>query len=178
MDWGNSSQWGAAGMLAGSALQVYGQGQQARIRAQLAYQQAQVAQVQSALSLARGEQTLAAMDLGYSRLLGKQTAGFAKGGVVANTGSALEVRLQTQDLARQDMARVRYQSTLESKIYQMQSDSYRLSGNSVMNALPLQQASTLLGAYGTSAMLWRGTPKKPGSETPLTIDDSIEQTHG
>lgn len=164
MDAGNANTWGIAGMMAGSALQIYGQGQQSRTAAKLAYQQAQVAQVQSALSLARGQQTLAALDLNYSRLLGTQTARYAKAGVMANTGSALEVRQQTQDLARQDMARVRYQSTLESKIYQKQAASSQLSGDSLLRALPLQQASTLLGGVGTSALLYKPSPAAIGND--------------
>lgn len=152
---------GMASSMAGGLLGAFGQIQNARTSSRIAWENAQIARQQAQLTRLRTQQQLSAIRLQAPRMIGRQTAMAAASGVVANTGSPLEVQQQTRELALQDMSRLRQQSALEQVIYGRQASIYDLQGNSIMRSLPFNVASTLLGSVGQASMMMASAPSSP-----------------
>ena len=115
-----------------TALQAYGQYEEAHaanvaaeFNADIAERNAQLAEAQSADALARGRAAESKHMTAVRRLLGRQVAGYAAGGVSVQSGSAQEVRRQTEYYGRIDALTIRHAAAKEAWGYDVQAGSYR-----------------------------------------------------
>jgi hypothetical protein len=153
-----------------SAIQA---GQQARSQAN---QQADAAELNAKLSENQATQAFAAgvnresaQRRSAAQTLGEQRAAFGASGVDANSGSALDVQLQSSRNAELDALQTRYEGILTGQNYQQQAamgmyqgDVLRASGRNAQNNSYMTAAGNLLsgaaGAYRTGRSMSNPAP--------------------
>lgn len=127
-------------------------------------QQADAAQYNAGLSenqatqaFASGVQRESAQRRSAAQTLGEQRAAFGASGVDANSGSALDVQLQSTRNAELDALQTRYEGILTGQNYQQQAamgvyqaDTLRSSASNARNSSYVTAAGNLLGGLGSA----------------------------
>lgn len=148
-----------------TAVQVVGQVKQGRAAKRIGESQAQLDEYNAAIAeqqaddaLRRGGDEEARFAASVRGVVGEQRAGFAGQNVDVNTGSALDVQRDAQQLGHLDMLQIRRNAKREAWGYQVEAENYRRGagiarqgGQAQLAASRYAAAGTLLG--GTSSLL-------------------------
>lgn len=141
-----------------SAYGQYKEGQAANkaaeYNAQVMERNAQVAGMQQQNALERGDVAEKQHRLRVSRLIGEQRAGFGASGVVVDTGSPLDVVMDTAEQGELDALTIRHNAAMEAWGYRNQQDEF-ISNASMTRATKrspgFAAATTLLTGAGQVA---------------------------
>jgi len=122
---------------------------------------AQVAELQAADALARGQDEESRFRSSVRGLIGSQRAGFAGQGVEVGAGSAADVQADTAFLAEQDVQNIRANAAREAWGFQVEAQDRRMAadvarkgGQATASAAKWNTASSVLGA-GSSLVMQR-----------------------
>lgn len=161
----------AASSAAIGAASAISAGQQARRQAN---QQAQAAEYNAALSqnqatsaYAAGVERESAQRRQAQQQLSQQRAAFASSGVDPNSGSALDVQLQSTRNAELDALQTRYEGILTGQNYEQnaslgayQADNLRANGSAAAKNSYLSASASLLGGLASASSIGR-SPSNP-----------------
>lgn len=160
----------------GVGVQAYGQKKEqeaankaAEYNASMYERNAQIAQMQKTDALERGKVAEKQFRLKISKLQGEQRADFGASGVVVDTGSPLDIALDTAEQGELDALTIRHNAAMEAWGFQNQSDEF-ISNASMVRATKrspgfaagttlLTGAGQIAGQAATYSALSKGSAK-------------------
>lgn len=152
----------------GTGVAVYGQMQQssaasasANYQAEIAANNAKIAQAQAADATARGEIASQEAQAKANQLKGRQMAVLAQNGVDVNNGSAVDLTSDTAAAGRLDALTAKSNSVREADAYLNQSGNFSnqaalssATASNISAAAPITAGATLLSGAGSVATQW------------------------
>lgn len=157
-------------MVVGGVISAIGAISEANSKANALKSNAQIAEVQAQEAQFLSQETARRKRLQLNRLIGKQRAGFAKGGVRTTEGTALLVQEETEQEGQFDIDLSLRAGNIESLILKRQAASFRSQAKSAKTAGFLGAAGSLLGSVGGSGIL------KGGGGAPFKFNKGFEAT--
>lgn len=157
-----------AGLALGSAAMNYQAGQQAANAAEdAAAQDAALMEIRAKNAVKIGAEEAGAYKRNIDKLLGTQTANAAASGVVVGVGSNADLRAETEQLAQEDIDRIKNNAKLEAWGFQTQGKNLLTQANNQAKGLRNQANASLLGGVAQAgASMYKST----GGSTPDSED--------
>lgn len=151
----------ALGALAlGGAVMNYTAGQKAAEAAEEAAQQdAALMEIRAKNAIKIGAEEAGAYKRNIDKLLGTQAANTAASGVVVGAGSSADIRSETEQLAQEDIDRIKNNAKLEAWGFQTQGRNLLTNAGNQAAALRNQGTASLLGgiAQAGASIYGKGT---------------------
>ena len=135
--------------LAGAATSAAGQYKQGKSAKEAMNYNAQVAEQQGQMAEDSAELEALKLSRNKDRVLGAQRAGYAGSGVVNNTGTPLDVELQSASEAEMDIMIAKWNGKVNKEKAKSQASYDRMLGENYMSAGKAGAVSTLLQSAGT-----------------------------
>lgn len=147
--------FGAIMAVAGTALSIYGQRKQASSERKASDENARLAEAQARDAEKRGFEAESDVRLMGRRTIGAQRTGFAGQNVQLDSGSALEVQLDTIAQAERDALTERANALREAWGYRVQRDQYGAQGRAISRSARLRTGSTLITGGAQAYDAWQ-----------------------
>lgn len=148
------------GLALGSAVMNYQAGQKAAAAAEdAAAQDAALMEIRAKNAIKIGAEEAGAYKRNIDKLLGTQAANTAASGVVVGVGSSADVRSETEQLAQEDIDRIKNNAKLEAWGFQTQGRNLLTNAGNQATALRNQGTASLLGgiAQAGASIYGKGT---------------------
>ena len=149
-----------AGLALGGAVMNYTAGQKAAAAAEEAAQQdAALMEIRAKNAIKIGAEEAGAYKRNIDKLLGTQAANTAASGVVVGVGSSADIRSETEQLAQEDIDRIKNNAKLEAWGFQTQGRNLLTNAGNQATALRNQGTASLLGgiAQAGASIYGKGT---------------------
>jgi len=162
-----------AGLALASAASSYSAGQKAAAAAEEAAQQdAALMEIRAKNAVKIGEEEAGAYKRSIDKLLGTQSANSAASGIVVGVGSNADIRSETEQLAQEDIERIKNNAKLEAWGFKTQGANLLNNAKNQASALRNQGTATLLGGIAQAgASVYKGA----GSSSSSTNADLAYQ---
>jgi hypothetical protein len=141
--------------VAGTALKARAEKKAAKEQQRVAEANAGVAEEQAVDATRRGEQDVSAFRRQVRGFIGTQRSAYAGQNVDVHTGTAADVRRDTERLAASDMDRIRRNAEREAQGFRSEAENYRRGGQYAASQGRWNVASTILGGATEASLLAR-----------------------
>ncbi len=155
------------GLALGGALMNYQAGQQAASAAEdAAKQDAALMEIRAKNAIKIGAEEAGAYKRNIDKLLGTQAANTAASGIVVGVGSNADLRNETEQLAQEDIERIKNNAKLEAWGYQTQGRNLITQAGNQASALRNQGTASLLGGIAQAGASIYGSSSDSSGKTP------------
>lgn len=150
---------------AGSAYMSYSAGQKAASAAEdAAAQDAALMEIRAKNAVKIGEEEAGAYRRNISKLLGTQAANSAASGIVVGVGSSAEIRSETEQLAQEDIERIKNNAKLEAWGFKTQGQNLLNSAGNQAAGLRMQGTASLLSGLAQAGSSIYGAQKNKATK--------------
>lgn len=135
-----------AGLAVGGAVMNYQAGQKAAdAEEEAAAQDAALMEIRAKNAIKIGAEEAGAYKRNIDKLLGTQAANTAASGIVVGVGSSADIRAETEQLAQEDIDRIKNNAKLEAWGFKTQGQNLLNNANNQARGLRNQATASLLG---------------------------------